>query len=780
MSFSNINPDTASNGLGSQSVYSKENTPMNTQTSVRTEMNSLQELTPGKVFAGEIVSVGKERVTLKLDSGQLIQALSNQDVQLTEGQLLAFMVKSNTGKQLAIKPMFDVTLQSPSVLKALENAGIPVSAKSADLINTLMQEQMPIDRETVTKFLRQMNLNPQEQIKLLVDLQKMGETVNSEAIEKFKEYQNHEYPLQADAKELSANIVETISGMAENDLQGVGYFLEVTDIFLPKQKESALEATLQTPETAQKFSEDISGSSGERVTEQTFSMEQLENLSSIQREDWNAVSNLEERFQGQNVQTEAVLEGLKVLNQQATSLLEELKGAMEAQTLQPKQNDVIARLYAAFASYERSENAIQQARDAVALKQDVLQPNKSMQDSTLEFSNETLQGILDEPQRNALAQKIYKITGDIRQYFQVRTGDMKPEEVVKLLREQIPEEEVLSTIRQENGILDSQSVPQELFKGEGTTPQNQTKGALLFTPNQLRDLVLSGESGKAEQVAESLKQMPESPEQVAVNREQTGKSPEQATVSEKQTGESLNQTVKNPEQENTKTEFQQQIVQKQLEKLPKVKELFQSSEFKTVLKAAIENQMLLKPEELTKETVKEYYEKMQQQLHRLSELAGQTQSQDSPVPKSVNTMQQNVEYINQLNQLYSYVQLPLKLANQNTNSELYVLTNKRRMRQEGDAFTALLHLDMERLGGMDVYITMKAKKVAARFYLEHQGIAMFLKEHSEPLSEILKEKGFDFTAEFVKKPENTNLVEEFTSQNVENPLESKYSFDIRM
>ena len=87
---------------------------------------------------------------------------------------------------------------------------------------------------------------------------------------------------------------------------------------------------------------------------------------------------------------------------------------------------------------------------------------------------------------------------------------------------------------------------------------------------------------------------------------------------------------------------------------------------------------------------------------------------------------------------------------------------------------------MDRLGGMDVYITMKGKKVAARFYLEHEGVAMFLKEHSEPLSEILKEKGFDFTAEFEKKPENTNLVEEFTSQNVENPLESKYSFDIRM
>lgn len=770
MSFSNINPETTKNGLGSQSVYSKENTPMNNTTSVRAEKNSLQELTPGKVFAGEIVSVGKEKVTLKLDSGQLIQALSNQDVQLTQGQLLAFMVKSNTGKQLAIKPMFDVTLQSPSVLKALENAGIPVSAKSAELINTLMQEQMPIDRETVTKFLRQMNLNPQEQIKLLVDLQKMGETVNSQTIAKFKEYQNHEYPLQADAKELSSDLVETISSMAEDELQGIGYFLEVTDIFLPKEKEAGAKDAVQLPETVEKLSQDMPDISGESGQKAVFVDGNPENLSRIQREDWNAVSGLEQRFQGQNLQTEAVLEGLKVLNQQANSLLEELKGAMESQVLQSKQNDVITRLYAAFASYERSEYRIQQAREAVASKQDALQENNPLQDTVSEASKETLRGILEEPQRNALAQKIYKITGDIRQYFQVRTGDMKPEEVVKLLREQLPKEKILSSLRRELGIADAQTSNGVSLQGEGMAQQSQTKGATFLTPNQLRDFVLSGQPENGEGTFETPKQTAETSE------------PDNTTLkqSERVWNHSKQEVFTGQNGENTKTQFQQQVIQKQLEKLPKVKELVQSNEFKTVLKAAIENQMLLKPEELTRETVKEYYEKMQQQLHRLSELASQTQSQDSPVPKSVNSMQQNVEYINQLNQLYSYVQLPLKLTNQNTNSELYVLTNKRRMRQDGDAFTALLHLDMERLGGMDVYITMKAKKVAARFYLEHEGIAMFLKEHSEPLSEVLKEKGFDFTAEFVKKPEDKNLVEEFTSQNVENPLESKYSFDIRM
>ena len=40
----------------------------------------------------------------------------------------------------------------------------------------------------------------------------------------------------------------------------------------------------------------------------------------------------------------------------------------------------------------------------------------------------------------------------------------------------------------------------------------------------------------------------------------------------------------------------------------------------------------------------------------------------------------NIEFMNQLNQAYTYVQVPLKMSGQNANGELYVYTNKKNLR----------------------------------------------------------------------------------------------------
>lgn len=834
MSFSNIHRQSASSGLENQNIYSKENTPINTAGTARAEGNSLQELQPGKVFAGEIVSVGKEKVTLKLDNGQMIQASSNSNVQLKEGQLLAFMVKSNTGKQLAIKPMFDVNLQSSSVLKALENAGIPVSTKSAELINSLMQEHMPIDRDTVNRFLRQMNLNPEVQVKLLVDLQKMGQMVNRENIAKFQDYQNHQYPLTEDVMDLASSIGETIGTNAgREDNLGIKAFLQFADVFMPENQEQEPPLTAvqkQEPASMPSSPQALTGGWTGNVAE----VSGVQNLSMVQQQELNAISGVSEHFQGQNVAMESVLEGLKILNEEATALLGELQEAIAAEMSKPEQNDMLTRLYAAFESYERSEKVIQEAKDVVASKHEVLQQDMEKQFQAEITSKDTLAGILDQNQRNALAQKVYKITGNIRQYFDVRTGNMKPEALVNLVRDHLPKDELLA----EQGEGRPQNMT-ETFLGEKEAKVPELEGISIpgksmgeeqkaASVNQSQNAVFieREQAGERELFAAQSQRGQEAPNINDANKQpnaniQSGNVPPDAHVQSKnmplneqavenvppekqwsqdgqsdktilykeipgqkqadgQLGENSSLSEKTEQNGLNKNPFQQEIVQKQLENLPKVKELLHSKEFKLVMKAAIENQMLLKPEELTKERVKEYYEKMEQQLHKLTELAEQTAKQDNPILKNTNGIRQNVDYINQLNQLYSYVQLPLKLSNQNTNSELYVLTNKRRMRENNGAFTALLHLDMERLGSMDVYITMEVKKVAVRFYLDHEGIAMFLRENSQPLLEKLEEKGFLITTEFAKKPEGKNLVEEFTNGSAEEVPGSTGSFDIRM
>lgn len=49
----------------------------------------------------------------------------------------------------------------------------------------------------------------------------------------------------------------------------------------------------------------------------------------------------------------------------------------------------------------------------------------------------------------------------------------------------------------------------------------------------------------------------------------------------------------------------------------------------------------------------------------------------SPLLKQVNSLTQNVEFMNHLNQIFQYVQLPIKLANETAHGELYVYSKKR-------------------------------------------------------------------------------------------------------
>ena len=53
--------------------------------------------------------------------------------------------------------------------------------------------------------------------------------------------------------------------------------------------------------------------------------------------------------------------------------------------------------------------------------------------------------------------------------------------------------------------------------------------------------------------------------------------------------------------------------------------------------------------------------------------------------------------------------------NKDVNSELYVYTNKKELNDKDAPLSALLHLDMENLGPIDVMVKLQAKNVHTDF-----------------------------------------------------------------
>jgi hypothetical protein len=126
------------------------------------------------------------------------------------------------------------------------------------------------------------------------------------------------------------------------------------------------------------------------------------------------------------------------------------------------------------------------------------------------------------------------------------------------------------------------------------------------------------------------------------------------------------------------------------------------------------------------------------------------------------------------------------MAGEDANGELFVYTNKKSLSDRSGNYSALLHLDMEHLGPMDVYVQMRDyTKVSTNFYLQSEELLDFIGAHIDELTERLTAKGYDTSTRVTKKDKDTPITpiaDEFTKDEPrpETPtVVSKIRFDVR-
>ncbi|TCL55689.1 flagellar hook-length control protein FliK [Kineothrix alysoides] len=210
--------------------------------------------------------------------------------------------------------------------------------------------------------------------------------------------------------------------------------------------------------------------------------------------------------------------------------------------------------------------------------------------------------------------------------------------------------------------------------------------------------------------------------------------------------------------------------------------LFGSRVYNQLLNNEVLQQWLLKPSDVgQKNTVEDFYGKLREQSARLTEALGQI-SKDIPLAKNLSTMQSNIEFMNQLNQAFNYIQLPLKMSGGNAHGDLYVYTNRRNAPKEDESVSALLHLDMQHLGTMDIYVKMKEKNVSTKFYLKDEQTIDFIADHIHILNERLSERGYTMNVEMVMSKEEEkgmDVMETMSAQEKRENILAQYSFDVR-
>ena len=213
-----------------------------------------------------------------------------------------------------------------------------------------------------------------------------------------------------------------------------------------------------------------------------------------------------------------------------------------------------------------------------------------------------------------------------------------------------------------------------------------------------------------------------------------------------------------------------------------LRHLFSRNAFRIMLREALEQQWMIKPGDLEKNPKKldGLYDKIEKQITNMENILKASGTVNSKAEALADNIRGNIEFMNQINEAYTYVQVPLRMNEKNASGQLYVYTNKKSMSDPDKELSAFLHLDLEHLGGTDVSIKMLHKKVTTNFYLDSDEPYALVKQFLPVLEKRLQDKGYNCELNVNSDSKQMNFVDGFLKKDLPPTGQvHRYSFDMR-
>ncbi len=213
-----------------------------------------------------------------------------------------------------------------------------------------------------------------------------------------------------------------------------------------------------------------------------------------------------------------------------------------------------------------------------------------------------------------------------------------------------------------------------------------------------------------------------------------------------------------------------------------MRSMLQTEGYRQLLTDALKSVWSLQPEKMKDpKEIDRLYEKILSDSEKLSLSFGDKNAAGRQFHSQSGEMQQQMRFLQDLNQNFIYAQMPVKLSDQVANSELYVYADKKKLADVKDSISVLFHLDMESLGPTDVHVSLTGKKVHAVFTLQDQSSIRIVASNMTELAEKLSNKGLTLSHEVKKKPEalKSPVVKEMIDPDAEKSVK-RYNFDVRM
>ncbi len=731
----NVSPTNAQVGRSKTNAERKVGTMSNYMT--RTPARSLSA---GQIIRGEVTDLRNREITVTMEDNTVVTGYLQEGANLSIGETAAFLITNIQPDRISLELMQNSLQSSEQITshKALTEAGLPINEKNLSIVLELLANNMPIHKQSIMNILTQSYQFKDISIPCLVAMNHLGMEITEETAAQFENCLTKETTLEKDVISLAKALV---SYLKEQDSPQAAELIKqlLRTLAFPELEETGEEIVSETLQaTTQKplISNGLSN---------IFGFNRLANLLSGKQ-----VQETQQEIQ-QNKNTSGMVssEQKKELSSSLSSFTETQKNILEAMTkpeklmnpmaLYQKPIEISEELKSLLTSLDQFSEKMKEMlsleelslRDAITL----LQEGRQIADDIDFFQiNETRNHFLEKhPEFSELLEK-------------------EPDsELCKQLSEQL--ETTLKQVPSCSTLLPSTLAEQLEHEFSQYLTEKGTIAAIL-TQEELSELNMQAKNFPFHpQLLERLKDGDVSPKEFLTILRNTASLVNDTTL-----------------QAMTGTDA-----------------------FGKLFEQAFLSSFTMTPKELaTPGKAEEFYDKAYARLHSISDaLSGQasfgnSDSLDLANQKSGN-MQKQIEFLKSLNEMFTYLQLPVKLKNKIRTSDLYVYTKKEAMRNNPKQLSVLLHLDMDYLGPLDIHLSLNHATVKSQIYCEDADTKKFLIAQIPSLKTALNLKGYLFEAEVNEREKPFHFVKDFIQKEEKKEVENekqitskkRYTFDIR-
>lgn len=772
----------------------------------------LTQLKPGDTFQGEIISVNGEDVQIQLANGQYMAAKLERDVQVALGQVLNLQVQSNKDNKIVLKPVADGNSQMLRVGEAaLRAANMSVNEKNLQLVAKLIENGMPISKNTLMTYNRLAIQNPKVQLSNIIELNKLKLPITEDNARQLENYRNMEHKILEGVKDAANELVKAYESIAGGKPQGSfqnlpalasgAKFMENVLSLIAGESaedgEAAVQA-LRSPQ-GQNAPADIAENGGNiQNTGQTGNTGTIQDNLNVQNK--AAAENTGNTGNNGGVENNGII-GNRAAGENNINIINNIKSenngniANNTDNINNRsgldnikgKNDVNIANNENNTDISNNENNENNENNASISNNGKTENNPASVNNinNINNKNNNINNINIDNSSNVKA-------GVNARSISHSENMVKTENADRLLTVSDNNTEIKTA--QETAQKDRTSADNgNILTGKAETGTNKSTAPDTVT-NTVNIPDAAPEDMNTVGVNTSGVNTLKQASQQALKQPQTeaaAAAPETSAVTagREELKEIINQ-LKNGNPKNVPERIINYIssgkldikgIKQLLSDLDAEKSLtpeqkgkiFDSEPFKRLLKTGLVKRWSLTPEDISREgKVEEFYSRLLKESNRLSRLmnealhsAANAHAASGTNAKAMGNIAENVEFINQMNQMFNYVQLPLKLGDAQAHGDLYVYTNKKNIAHKDGMLTAFLHLDMDNLGPLDVSIALQAerKQITTKFYLCEDSIKL-VGGHIGELIARLEKKGYKCKSMVLEKDEDKTVLEHIEEQ----------------